>query len=191
MSEDLSQRRPRRHANSVQHPKDVHFQPLLRSALSLASVTVLPVNQQTETNSATLTVLEYRLCAIMGGVMQRFRALLLLATLLSTPVGVLALSVFPISECCCCCSGTMCPMHGNQKTQQEKMPCHGSGPSRSTCMCSSSRQAQPVVLQFTSKAVFGGFRVSVVPVVAYKVVLLGSRPSLVRSISPPEQPPRL
>ncbi len=81
-------------------------------------------------------------CVITRGVMRRFRALLLLATLLTTPVSILAASVFPVSECCCC-SGAMCPMHHSEKSQQDKMPCHGTGQSQPTCMCAPSQQAQP------------------------------------------------
>ena len=92
----------------------------------------------------------------MRGVMERFRALLLLSILLTMPVSTLAASVLSVSQCCCCGSGAMCPMHRNQKSQQEKMPCHGTDQSQPTCMCAPSQQTQSVIPTFAPKATVNG-----------------------------------
>ncbi len=143
------------------------------------------------TKKRILPVLARRsLCAIIRGVMQRFRALLLLSALLTMPVSILAASVLSAAQCCCCGSSAMCPMHRSQKSQQEKMPCHGTGQSQPTCMCNANQQNQPVILQFAPKATVNAHSVVFLSAVVYELGLFHSGPALISFVSPPEQPPR-
>ena len=85
----------------------------------------------------------------------------------------------------------MCPMHRGQKSQHEKMPCRGGNSPPQTCMCAPSQPSQamlpPVALQ------------GIVPIeptglyemaIGNAVLVVRVAPILVRSISPPDQPPR-
>ena len=130
--------------------------------------------------------------AIKHTTMRRFRALLLLGSLLTTPVGIMAAVVFPSSTCCCCGTtpGAMCPMHRNTQSRQEKMPCQGAGQSKQCCMCASNPQVQPMIPQFTPNAAEVGYEISFLPSIANEVLLRNVTRLLIRSVSPPEEPPR-
>ncbi len=128
------------------------------------------------------------LCANMRFMMRRFRALLLLMTLLATPVSVIAASVFPLPECCT--SDTMCPMHRDQDSRQGKAPCHGTDQSRPTCACRSSHQSPSAVPQSAPKATMDHHVVLMSPAITREVELFDSALPRIRFVSPPEQPPR-
>jgi len=122
--------------------------------------------------------------------MKRLRALLLLGALLTNPVGIVAAMVFPASDCCCCGAGGMCPMHHDQKSQKEKIPCQG-GNQAQNCMCAPSQPSQavlpPVALQAIVPVEPTGLHQ---PLIGDTVGALCVAPILIRSISPPDQPPR-
>ena len=122
--------------------------------------------------------------------MRRFRALLLLVTLLASPVGVVTALAFPMLQDCCC-SGAMCPMHRNQKSQQGGMPCQHTNPRQQICTCGPSQQVQVVLPPFAPEAILTTYAIVFRPVTAHEVANFTMEPILIRSISPPDQPPRL
>ena len=85
----------------------------------------------------------------------------------------------------------MCPMHRNQKTQQEKMPCHGTDQSQPTCMCAPNPQTQAVIPPFAPRATVNVHNLLFLPAITEEVYLFDLKPELIRFVSPPEQPPRL
>lgn len=82
-------------------------------------------------------------------------------------------------------------MHRNQKSQQEKMPCHGADPSQQSCMCACNQQIQAMIPQFAPKATLNVPSVLFLPAVSYQVDLFDPGSTLIPFISHPEQPPRL
>ena len=130
--------------------------------------------------------------AIKHTTMRRFRALLLLGSLLTTPVSIVAAVVFPSSTyyCCSTAPGATCPMHRTQKSQQEKIPCQGSNQSQPCCMCAPNTTAQPMIPQVTPKATVDVYAISFLPSITYEVTPRHVTGVLIRSISPLEQPPR-
>jgi len=121
--------------------------------------------------------------------MKRLRALLLLGALLTNPVGIVAAMVFPASDCCCCGAGGMCPMHHDQKSQKEKIPCQG-GNQAQNCMCAPSQQTQPVIQQVLPEAIVSSGAVLPLPVLTQEIPRSDFKFTLARFTSPPEQPPR-
>ena len=122
--------------------------------------------------------------------MRRLRALMLLGTLLTNPVRIVAAVVFPALGCCCSGAGGMCPLHRTQKSQSEKTPCQGSNQSQQTSMCAPNAQAQSMVPQFAPKATMDVRAIAFLPSATFEVVLFNAAPVLIRSVSPPDQPPR-
>jgi hypothetical protein len=124
--------------------------------------------------------------------LHRVRALALLIASLATPVALLAASVFGMSSSICCGSemGAMCPMHHNQNSKQEKMSCQGRNQAQQTCMCAPHDQSQPMISQFAPKATVEAFAIAFLPRITFEVPLFSAARILIRSISPPDQPPR-
>jgi hypothetical protein len=127
------------------------------------------------------------LCYYVLAFMKWLRALLLLGTLITSPVGVLAVTVLPASECC----GAMCPMHRNEKPQHERVPCQGGSSSPRTCMCGPSQHAQIVLAQFAPEAILRTHPIVRWPARTLEAVAFNIGPVLIRPVSPPDQPPRL
>jgi hypothetical protein len=122
--------------------------------------------------------------------MRRFRALVLLGTLLALPVSILAGTVCSNSQCCCRGSGALCPMHRDQKSEQKKIPCRGTDQTPPSCFCAHDQQAPAAIPQFARKATVNVHRALFVPATTYELNLLDSGTAMTRFISPPEQPPR-
>ena len=81
-------------------------------------------------------------------------------------------------------------MHRNQKSQQEKMPCHDGDQSQQTCICAPGQQTQPPIPQVAPQAIMNVPNVLFLPAVMYEVDLVDAGSAPIRFISPPEQPPR-
>jgi len=85
----------------------------------------------------------------------------------------------------------MCPMHRNQKSRHDKMPCQGANSSPVTCVCAPSQPSQAMV---PSVALYGIVPIEpsgvYQPPIGGAVVVVRVVPILVRSVSPPDQPPR-
>jgi len=115
----------------------------------------------------------------------------LLGVMLATPAGAVASLVSPASQSgCCACCGPMCPMHDQQKSQHETMPCHGSNSSHDTCMCSSNQTGPTFIRPFAPQEVEAGYQVLVPSAVSDEREAFSERLILARSIAPPDQPPR-
>lgn len=122
-------------------------------------------------------------------VMRRFRAILLLSTLLIMPASIFAASVLPGAPCSCDC-GPACPMHRNQKSHQEQTPCQGTRQSQSTCSCGVGQRSEPAIPRFVSRVTIDIQHASFLPTIVEEVRLADSEFALTRFVSPPEQPPR-
>jgi hypothetical protein len=130
--------------------------------------------------------------------MRRLQALLLLSALLTTPVGTLAVSIFPASDCCCSghrC-GAMCPMHRNHNSHSTspKQSLGGAAPeseSRCSISCNCNNEPEKVILIPALEAVLQPIQGVPVPQnvrgVATTIFVIGSS----GFASLPEQPPRL
>jgi hypothetical protein len=123
-------------------------------------------------------------------VKRRLPALLLLSILFTSPAGMTLASVCD-SPACCGCART-CPMHRSRKSQQEKLTCHGSNPAGRTCACGATQRTQPVVIPFAPKAILKACGIEFLPAPANETAVECPRALLpIRSIAPPDQPPRL
>lgn len=120
--------------------------------------------------------------------MQRLRALLLLGTLLTNLVGLVAAAVFPASQCCC--GAKMCPMHRNQASNKKKMLCGAPAESQPKCTCGVRQESQPVVQQVLPKATLNPWAILTAPIVEDAMPVSGFVSLLLRTIAPPRQPPR-
>lgn len=81
-------------------------------------------------------------------------------------------------------------MHRNQKSQREKIPCHGTDKSQSTCVCAAVQQVQPAIQQLAPKATVGVQSISFLSTATYEVDLFDPGFALARFVPPPDQPPR-
>jgi len=135
---------------------------------------------------------EFDDCILRRIVLRRIRALVLLSALLSPVGGAVTAAVFPQNASCSCCGGAMCPMHRSEKSQHRKPLCGGENSSQpQTCMCAPSQPTQamlpPVALQAIVPVEPAGLHQ---PPIGDTVGMLHAAPILVRSVSPPDQPPR-
>jgi hypothetical protein len=119
--------------------------------------------------------------------MKRVRALLVLGTLLVTPIGIPV--AFAFSPCDCCKTATICAPR-NDQSRKQNLPCDGFGHSQQTCMCAPAQHTQPAILSFAPKATIGAGAVLLPPVVVLELSVFSLGPPLSRFHSPPKQPPR-
>jgi len=120
--------------------------------------------------------------------MKWLRASLLLGTLLISPLGAFAGILLPVSDCC---SGAMCPMHRDQKSPHEKKPSQASDSPQQTCMCGPNHQAHALLPQLASEAILMAQPILFQPAITHEGSAFSTAIARIRSISPPDQPPRL
>jgi hypothetical protein len=120
-------------------------------------------------------------------IMKWLRALLLLVTVLTNPVGGFAANVLFAPDCC---GGAMCPMHRDPKSPHER-PRQAHDSSQQTCMCGPSQQAHALLPQLSPEAILMAHPILFQPVITHEGPAFSTRTVLIRSGSPPDQPPRL
>ena len=121
-------------------------------------------------------------------IMKWLRALLLLGTLLTSPVGGFAVNVLSAPDCC---SGAMCPMHRDPKSPHEKRPYQPNDSSQQTCMCGPNQQAHALLPQLFPEAILMAHPTVFQPAITHEGPAFSTRTVLIGSTSPPDQPPRL
>lgn len=120
--------------------------------------------------------------------MNRLRALLLLGTLLTSPVGGLAWGAASAADCC---GGTMCPMHREPKSPHEKKPGQTNDSPRQTCMCGPGQRTRALLPQLTPEAILTAHPILFQRAITHEGVAFTTGAVLIRSAAPPDQPPRL
>src|SRR5580700_4510799 len=120
--------------------------------------------------------------------MKWLRLSLLLGTLLTSPLGAFAGILLPVSDCC---SGAMCPMHRDPQSPHEKKPSQASDSPQQTCMCGPNQRAQVLLPQLSPQAILMAHPILFQPANTRSGSAFSTAIARIRSISPPDQPPRL
>src|ERR1700730_16521345 len=119
--------------------------------------------------------------------MKRLRALLLLATLLTSAVGGLAVNVLPAPHCC---GGSLCPMHRDPQSARDKRP-PGNDSSPQTCMCGPHQKTFALLPRLSPEAILMAPPILFQPASTLEGPVFSTGTVRIRTISPPDQPPRL
>jgi hypothetical protein len=84
----------------------------------------------------------------------------------------------------------MCPMRRDPKSPHEK-PRQANDSSQQTCMCGPNQRAQALLPQLTPEAILMAQPILFQPAITLEGAAFSTGILRIRSISPPDQPPRL
>jgi hypothetical protein len=85
----------------------------------------------------------------------------------------------------------MCPMHRDPKSPDEKRPSQANDSQRQSCMCGPNQRAQPLLPQLAPEAILMAHPILFHPAITLEGAAFSTGILRIRSISPPDQPPRL